>query len=121
MNIVRVACFAYWSMLAAGLVVPGGDRIAGRCIGLGDHPDILHFLAFAALATLVYWARLPWSPNYMAGALVAYAIAAEAAQCVIPGRTANLMDCAANVAGIAAGLAVSYGMRRIAARCIMRR
>ena len=114
-NIARVACLVYWFVLTAGLLHPDGGRVAGACVGLGGYPDLSHLLAFVTLATLVDCARLAWNRKYMIGTLVAYAIATEAVQFIIPGRTANLVDGAANVAGIATGLAVLYVVRIIVA------
>ena len=119
-GIPRAVCLLYWVILTAGLLAPNGDRIAVACFGLGGYPDLSHLLAFAVLAVLVDWAGLAWSRKDLVGALVVYAIATEAAQCIIPGRTGNLVDGAANVAGIAAGLVVSYAVRTIVARRTIR-
>ena len=74
--------------------------------GLGDYPDLQHFLAFVLLALLVAAARWPVARRAAITALVGYALATEFAQAVIPGRTADLWDGLANLAGLAVGAAL---------------
>jgi hypothetical protein len=103
----RVVFFSFFVALTAGLVHPQGGAITGLAgASMGEHPDLQHFAAFVVLAALALAARFDVTLSALATALIAYAVAGEVVQMVIPGRTANFMDGLANVLGIAAGLAV---------------
>lgn len=65
--------------------------------------DIGHFLCFTLLTLLVLipgWLVPRW---VVLGSLVAYAVATELIQTLVPGRDAGLADCLQNLSGIAAG------------------
>ncbi|MFP4519755.1 MAG: VanZ family protein [Oceanicaulis sp.] len=75
-----------------------------------------HAAAFAALSLL---ARCGWpglARPGLAALVFAYGLAIEAAQATAAvGRVASLSDLAANAVGVAAGLALSWGLGRIGA------
>ena len=112
---MRWVCAAYLLALTAGLLAPHGGSIflPKFAAGLGDYPDLQHFLAFVLLALLVAAARWPIARWPAITALVGYAVLTELAQAVIPGRTADLWDGLANLAGLAVGAGVwKIGDRR---------
>ena len=111
----RIVCTTYTVVLSAGLLTPQGGRIGGFIAGLGDHPDLQHFLAFTVLAWLCGWAAWPVRILSMAIALVSYAFGTELLQGVIPGRSADLWDVLANLLGLTTGAVIWIGMRRLRA------
>jgi hypothetical protein len=103
----RIAFFLFFVALTVGLVHPQGGAITGLAgASMGEHPDLQHFAAFLVLAVLAWAARFDVTLLALAAALLAYGVAGEFVQMVIPGRTASFMDGLANVLGVAAGLAV---------------
>jgi hypothetical protein len=100
----RILFFIYLLALTVGLVHPQGGAITG----LGEHPDLQHFLAFVLLAVLAARARFELAFSTLITALLIYAVAGELVQAAIPGRTASLIDGLANVLGIAVGLGISW-------------
>ena len=119
---MTAALVVYWAALCVGTHVPG--RFVGKTL-ISD--KALHFWAYAGLSFLLA-TLLPrlgvrsWSV-YWAALLIAvcYGALDELAQIPIPGRTADIADWWADVAGAVAGLA-GYGLmmaailRRQAAR-----
>lgn len=93
--------------LAAALVVVTALLLAPPTLVGGDdavslpHADkLVHFAMFALLAWLAPRSRLAW------GALAAYAIATEAAQALVPGRSPDAWDLLADALGILVGAAL---------------
>ena len=72
---------------------------------------VTHLLTFAVLALSGRWAGVPTLP--LLGGLTAYAAATEVLQAVLPiNRHGDLRDLAADLAGVLAGLAVSWAVAR---------
>ena len=92
----RIVCTIYTVVLSAGLLTPQGGELAGKVggfvWGLGDHPNLQHFLAFGVLAFLCGWAAWPVGVARIAISLVLYAVGTELLQGVIPGRSADVWD-----------------------------
>lgn len=74
-----------------------------------------HLVAFQLLAMLVCWSRGPEatpSVHLCLYALFGYALLSELLQALIPGRSCELHDLAANLVGIPAGWWVGTTLRR---------
>jgi hypothetical protein len=72
---------------------------------------VTHLLTFAALALSGRWAGVPLLP--LLGGLTAYAAATEVLQALLPiNRHGDVRDLAADVAGVLAGLALSWAVAR---------
>lgn len=78
--------------------------------------NLLHAPVFAVLTWLWCWALSPWQGSrrrllsWVGAMCLAFAFANELSQLVVPTRTAALHDVAADVIGIAIGLAVFFVM-----------
>jgi len=100
-------CIAYWCLLTVLLLA----RDPAALVGLDRVPvfpwgDLgIHFTAFAVLGLLVHVSRWPKGPGWTLLVLLAYAVATESLQALVPPRTVQLTDYAENVLGIAAGSA----------------
>lgn len=107
-------CGIYWVLLTAGVLRPyGGDHPTG-IETLDMHSDVGHFLAFAVLGGLVAEVWREWCVRRLVLVLVVYAVVAEVAQVLVPGRTASLVDGTANVTGVLFGVALWFGVVRVA-------
>ncbi len=107
------AAFATFFLLAPhplqmlGLMQYSHSLSAGR----GQHVAI-----FAGLTLCALLARWPRGRTALWGTLVAYAMATEAIQTFIPPRHGEWGDVAENLLGIAVGIVVYEGMRRLTRR-----
>ncbi len=121
MRIVRlVICLGYWALLSVLLLVPDPAAI----VPIPEVPAFLwsdvglHFGAFAVLAVLTYAARWPQPPGgLLVVLLLAYALATELLQSLVPCRTVAIEDCAGNLLGILVATAVY----RLVQRAVQRR
>ena len=108
MRIVTLLTLTYWLLLTALLWSPQGlvSSAVPRVV-LGSVDDLaLHLLCFAVLGLLVCVCRWPIRVYVLVFTLAVYAVGAESMQVFAPGRSASLLDCAANLLGIAAGLSI---------------
>jgi hypothetical protein len=107
----------YAAALTAAMLWPMGSNVT-RLVepAIGNRPRLAHLLALAVLAVLVWLARLPIRGRTLLVALMAYGVLGEAAQVLIPGRTATWQDAAANLLGIALGLAVAWAAEAVLGR-----
>lgn len=116
---VRMACLAYVVLLTPALLLQNPFRV-----GL-DYESVLrqwyqqwvsplaHLLAFTALGVLCVASRWRIGLGTMLVLLTLYAVATEALQLVIPGRTPEWNDLLQNLAGIGlAGLCTWWWRRR---------
>lgn len=79
---------------------PGSDTLS---VNLND--KLGHFIAYLALAAAATVAVRGRWPCRLAAGLIAYGLALEAAQMIMPfGRDSSWLDAAANSAGVLAGL-----------------
>jgi VanZ family protein len=111
---LRVAArAAFVVLLVASLVsfVTPADDLADP--GVDD--KVAHALTFAVLA--VVGRAAGWRPLTLVTGLAAYAVLTELLQLVLPiGRSADVLDAAADLAGVAVGLASALLVERTAAR-----
>jgi VanZ family protein len=121
LRLAPVLLVIYWGLLFTGTHLPRVPMPP-----LGSHTDkVMHFTAFAGLAFLLAWA-LParrsgrWRSNHVVLAAVIavlYAFFDEATQGLVPGRSPDWWDIAADVAGVAAGLTFYVLIRRLLRGC----
>ncbi|MCC6123777.1 MAG: VanZ family protein [Pirellulales bacterium] len=107
MRIIRLlVCLSYAALLTVLLLSPDP---AGM-MGLKKAPleDIgIHFSTLFLLAVLVHATRWPKPPHWtLMMFLAVYALAAEALQAIVPGRTVQLFDFIENLLGVSAGSGV---------------
>jgi VanZ family protein len=90
--------FVAWFVAAAGLLLPLG-------ISTPDRSDlVIHFMLFASLAfSAIGFSRRPGQLTGLALATIALATTLEFAQKLVPYRTFDLVDAAANGLGASAG------------------
>lgn len=114
MRLASVSLLIYWLMLFTATHVP---RVPLPSFGMAD--KVYHFTAFVGLAALLAWA-LPKSRHQPRrhlliafGITVIYAIFDETTQMLVRGRSAELLDFAADSAGAIAGLGFYTAARRL--------
>ena len=111
-------CIAYWCLLTVLLLA----RDPAALVGLDRIPAFpwgdlgIHFTAFAVLGLLVHVSRWPKGPGWAVLLLLAYAVATESLQVLVPPRSVQLTDYAENVLGIAAGSALYWTVWRVLRR-----
>ena len=116
-RLVRWLCSVYVAALTVGLLWPGGRNLTPLPDPLVQRFGILgHFLAFVGLAVLLRGTRLPLRNRVLLAVLVGYALLTEFAQSFLPGRTAMWQDAAANLLGVAVGLAVAWAAETLLGR-----
>ena len=99
-----VLCLALLALLS---LLPGGgiEPVRGGYYAIGFSAE--HVVAYAGTMVMLV---LAWGPRFGLGrlgaALAAYGTLLEAAQLVVPGRSAQLGDAIENVIGVIAGVAV---------------
>lgn len=111
-------CLRSWHLALAAL----GASLAITVLGLlpdhgpGEGTQIAAHVAAFALLAFLYAAALPRLP--LAGLALAFALgcAIEAAQHFVPGRTADLMDIAANTIGALLGGAAYFSAHELIRR-----
>jgi len=110
MRIVRLAiCLGYWVLLSVLLLVPDPAAL----VAIPEVPAFLwgdvglHFAAFAVLAVLTCAARWPQPPGgILVLLLLAYGLATELLQGLVPCRTVAIEDCMGNLLGVLVAPAV---------------
>ena len=114
MTICRVAVFAYWLALTAGLLWPHAGHLSGLAgPAIGDRADLAHFLAFLVLGLSVHFARLFPNGVYLGGSLLIYGLATEIGQALSPGRTPSVGGAVANVLGVMTGLGIAWAAHHV--------
>ncbi len=116
---IRQFCF-YWAPLLVWMSFvfwwssQSPDSVGKLDPGVPFAFEIAHFIEFAVLAALSYWAfrasgrlSLPILWGSVAGFTALYAISDEAHQAFTPGRVPSVIDLAVDVAGGVAGLALA--------------
>lgn len=92
----------YWPSTGVGTGVPGLDKV-------------VHVAVFGAVAVTAV--RAGARPRLVLAVLVAHAAVSEAVQAMLlPGRSGDLLDVVADVAGAVAGVCVAVARRRPARR-----
>lgn len=86
-------------------------------LGGVEIPDkVAHFGAYAALGALLWWAAAGLAARTAAAVAVAlgglYGAADEVHQRFVPGRSADIRDWAADLAGVAAAVAIAWALSR---------
>jgi VanZ family protein len=96
-----------WGSLQPSLAPPGENQV----------DKMVHLVAFAVLSGLgwVAWER-PAARVAMLVGLVALGVGIEACQTAIPGRKGSALDVAADLAGLAAGIAPLLALRALRRR-----
>ncbi|MDX1999482.1 MAG: VanZ family protein [Thermoanaerobaculia bacterium] len=105
--------FLWAAFLGLLLLTPGGDRpsqfglVAALATAGGD--KIFHALVFAVLGGLLRRAVLAagHGPLRVLAGGIAYGAVTEAAQAFVPGRSADSLDCLADVLGLLLGWALA--------------
>ncbi len=96
-----------WLSLSPQIPIPQG-------IHVGD--KIGHGLAYAALGFTATALMTPLAKLALGTAVIAFGIAMELAQGAVPGRTQELADIGANVAGMLLGILCALLLERVLAR-----
>jgi hypothetical protein len=100
---IRLLFIVYCVGLTVLLVAPdpaallGIEKAPGAAGGRG-----IHFLAFLVLGLLALGSRWRLTPGLLIGLLIAYALATESLQWLVPPRTVAAPDFAENLLGLAA-------------------
>ena len=96
----------FW-LSSGALPAPGGVEIPDK---------VAHFAAYAALGALLWWAAAPLGARTAAAVAVAlgglYGASDEVHQRFVPGRSADIRDWAADLAGVAAAVAIAWALSR---------
>ena len=115
-TLARIACCAYWLLLAALLLTPDLVAIAGlHAVPVFPWGRFgIHLLAFTGLSFLTHAARWPqgiWWPLIVV--LVIYGIATELLLAFVTPRTPWFIDGLENIAGVALGTSSYALVRRV--------
>lgn len=108
-------CAIYLSLLTMLLLSPNPAAVVGlkRIPSVPGGDTTMHLGSFLVLTILVHFMRWPrplhWS---LVAILLIYAGATESLQALVPPRTVELKDFAANVFGIAAGSLAYWSLQR---------
>jgi VanZ family protein len=118
---------AYAGVLAVLLWTSDPFCLAGSGQGVLRHwyrtylEPVAHLVAFVPLGCLLVAGRWPMRRRIVLGALVAYALASELLQGLVPQRTVQWADTVQNVSGLLLGAALAvaarYTTQSSAARC----
>jgi VanZ family protein len=116
--VFSLAFLAYWAFLTTLLLVSNPAAL----VGLETVPGFpwgkfgIHLLAFAILGFLAHATRWP-KPLYwpIIALLLAYGVATETLQLLVPHRTARVIDAVENILGIAIASGVYWLVQRLAA------
>jgi hypothetical protein len=109
LSLLRWITALYWTTLTVFLLVPDPWALLGlRPLPGGGSSFGTHFACFALLGALTHWARFSGRPMAWAGALVAYAVLVELGQALVPLRTVQWEDLAANLTGLACGALIGW-------------
>ncbi|QDV66853.1 VanZ like family protein [Rosistilla carotiformis] len=116
MRLASLTLVAYWSVIFTGTHIP-----SVRLPSFSNADKAYHFAAFTGLAILLAWA-LPKSRRHprrhlliALGIGVAYAIFDESTQLLVRGRSAEVLDFAADCGGLLTGLFVYSVLRSLIA------
>jgi VanZ family protein len=98
----------YWSVLFAGTHMPSSMVDVHL-----PHDKILHFTAFVGLSFLLAWSQAVSRPRWSTVrttllVVIAYAAVDELTQLCVPGRSSDLLDWSADIAGALMGLAAYW-------------
>ena len=109
-----VLCGFYWLALTVLLLVPDPAGVLRmRRIPVFPWGDVgIHFTAFTVLTLLVCAVRWPKPIGWLVFLLLAYAVATESLQALVPPRAVELKDYAENILGIAVGSGLYCCLRR---------
>jgi len=114
LSLLRWTTAVYWAALTVLLLVPDPWALLGVRLPPGGGSSLgAHFCAFLLLGALTRTARFPGRPALWAGALIGYAVLAEVAQALVPARTVEWVDLAANLAGLACGVLIGWAVQRM--------
>ena len=113
MHIIRLLiCLSYATLLTVLLLSPDPAAIMGLKKAPLEDAGI-HFSALLLLAAFVHATRWPKPPYWTSLIFLAvYALATEALQAIVPGRTVQLFDFIENLLGVSAGTAVYWFFQR---------
>lgn len=104
---VLVLLALYWLALVLGTHTPTTPRTTG--LPMSD--KVVHFGAYAGLATLAYYALrrrgMSWSRAFIVlwGVLALHAVLDEVTQGAVPGRSPDPLDALADLSGVTVALA----------------
>jgi VanZ family protein len=110
--IVLLVCLSYATLLTVLLLSPDPAGMMGLkkapLQDLGIHFSALFLLAFSVHAT-----RWPKPPHwFFTMPLIGYALATEALQAFVPGRSVELFDFIENIIGVLVGSGVFWFLQR---------
>jgi len=112
--VLRWITALYWATLTVLLLVPDPWALLHlRPPPAGGSSFGTHFACFTLLGALARWARFSGRPMAWAGALVAYAVLVELGQALVPLRTVQWQDLAANLTGLACGALIGWAAPRL--------
>jgi hypothetical protein len=114
MHVIRWITAVYWATLTVLLLVPDPWALLRLRPPPGEGSSFgTHFACFALLGALARWARFSGRPMAWAGALTGYAVLVELGQALVPLRTVQWQDLAANLAGLACGALIGWAALRM--------
>lgn len=113
MLFLRIMSLVYWTLLSVLLLVPNPAALVFNLRPVREATEMrgVHFLGFALLALLAHAARWPFSRRLLWTLLVAYALATESLQWLVPHRLVDPLDYAENLLGLAFGAALFWAFR----------
>ncbi len=112
-RIASLSLVGYWLLIFLGTHLP-----AAKLPGVSVSDKLCHTLAFAGLSFLLAWA-LPCGRNRMGHVLwagviaVVYGCVDELTQMLIPGRSCDILDLAADCVGVVVGLSSYLVLRQL--------
>jgi len=104
---MRALWFLAIAVVVTGSLLPGNSAALRWLAMLHVSDKAEHFLAYAVLAWFPGWLYSRASGLSACGMLFALGVALEIAQTAVPGRSCELMDALADLAGVLSGFAVS--------------
>ena len=113
----RLVLITYWILLTGLLLSPNPLALFHLRPVLSHVPDRgIHFAFFVILAVLAWTCRWPLRRRTLFILLVAYGLAVESLQAIVPPRTVEFLDYVENLAGVFAGSALWWGWQAVIAR-----
>jgi len=117
LRLLRWITAIYWAMLTVLLLVPDPWALLHLRPPPGEASSFgTHFACFALLGALVRFARFSGRPMAWVGTLVGYAVLVELGQALVPLRTVQWEDLAANLTGLAGGALIGWAALRARSR-----
>jgi hypothetical protein len=114
LSLLRWITAVYGVVLTALLLAPNPWALLGLRPPPGEGSSFgTHFGCFVVLGVLARWARFSGRPMAWAGALVGYAVLVELGQALVPTRSVQWQDLAANLTGLACGTLLGWAALQV--------